>query len=210
MTADRGNGGAHAKWSGIHALTVIIMLLSSSVCVCGKPGNGLDRRGEAAGSWGNSGAGRDAMGGGNSGRGSGGMGPKMDDNDMDTIHNLLSNRHAINRTVAVTQDGVRTRTFSSDEQVARWIKEHVAAMKQRVENNEPVRLRDPLFNAVFQHAEDMHMETTDDRDGMTVATTGNTKCAVALAKAHAEVVTGFIKYGHDETRKNHDIPEQCN
>jgi hypothetical protein len=125
------------------------------------------------------------------------------------IHALLDNREAISRSVDITPTGIRAHTRSDDPQVAAWIKQHVASMKARVENNDPIRLRDPLFAAVFQNAADMRMDVEYLEDGVKVVQDGATPCAQALAKAHAEVVSGFVDRGRYEVWANHAVPEAC-
>jgi len=141
--------------------------------------------------------------------GSGGGGPMMSYEEMETIHSLFYSKNFINRTLTETARGTETRTSSSDEQVANWIKRHVSAMKKKVENKEPVRLMDPVFYALFQHADEIEMRIAEDRDGVTVWTDGTTRCAVALAKAHAKVVTGFINSGFDAMHTTHEVPMEC-
>eukprot|EP00873_Tetraselmis_striata_P024215 jgi/Tetstr1/444479/TSEL_032360.t1 len=128
---------------------------------------------------------------------------------MPTIHSLVDNREAISRQVDNTPSGVNTHTYSDDPQVAAWIKEHVAAMKARVENGEPIRRRDPLFAAVFDHAAELTMDVEYLDNGVKVAQTGSTACATALVHAHAEVVTGFIERGRYEMMANHEVPTEC-
>jgi hypothetical protein len=129
--------------------------------------------------------------------------------DMPVIHSLLNNREAISRTVNESAAGVSAHTWSDDPKVAAWIKEHVAAMKARVENRDPIRMRDPLFASVFQHASDLRLDVEYLDNGVKVVESGATPCAEALVKAHAKVVTGFVKKGYEEMWANHDVPKVC-
>ena len=85
--------------------------------------------------------------------------------DQEVIKSLVQNRAKINRDVTVVAEGVETYTRSTDPIVAGWIKTHVAAMKNRVENKKPIREGDPLFAAVFENAADIKFEYSATEDG---------------------------------------------
>lgn len=129
--------------------------------------------------------------------------------DMMTIHNLLQNRAMIQRDVKDTKTGVETTTWSSDTTVAGWIQTHVAQMHKRLLNDCPIRRWDPLFAAVFANHESLTLDITNQTDGVRVIETGDTDCAVSLIQTHADVVSNFLKYGHDEVMQSHDVPYAC-
>lgn len=131
--------------------------------------------------------------------------------DRVIIQSLVNNREKIERNVTVTLDGagVIAHTWSKDAEVAGWIKTHVAAMKARVEGGDPIRLGDPLFAAVFRRASELVLNVEYRLEGVIVHENGTTPCAQALVQAHAEVVTGFIERGQNETMSKHDVPKVC-
>jgi hypothetical protein len=93
--------------------------------------------------------------------------------------------------------------------MAGWIKEHVAAMKKRIETDDPIRTGDPLFAAVFKHASELVFKVKYTSKGVKVVENGTTTCSSALVRAHAAVVTAFINKGQKETQKKHAVPEAC-
>ena len=77
--------------------------------------------------------------------------------DREIFHSLLEDHAQVRRTVTKREDGVETVTESDDPNVALAIQGHVAAMHRRLQKRQPIRLRDPLFAALFgQAAEDCH------------------------------------------------------
>jgi hypothetical protein len=129
--------------------------------------------------------------------------------DRVIIQSLVNNREKIERNVTLDGAGVIAHTWSEDAEVAEWIKTHVAAMKARVEGGDPIRLGDPLFEAVFNRASELVLDVEYLSEGVIVHENGTTPCAQALVQAHAEVVTGFIERGQNETMSKHDVPKVC-
>jgi hypothetical protein len=131
---------------------------------------------------------------------------------MNTIHNLVDSREEIYRQVNNTDDGISTTTWSDNPQVSAWIAQHVAEMKALVESqNGGIRWWDDLFAKVFEMREYVHLEyeAREDGKGVVVKQRGDNACGTALVQAHAQVVSAFVKRGHDEMQKNHDVPAVC-
>ena len=126
--------------------------------------------------------------------------------DKKWFHFLLDNRDKIRRTITRTDKGVETVTESDDPEVAAGIRTHVAAMHARVEEGRGIHMRDPLFREVFRHAGKISMEITDTDTGVRVSETSDDPYVASLIQAHADVVSQFIKNGHEEVRKNHAVP----
>jgi hypothetical protein len=147
------------------------------------------------------------MGGGGMGMGMGGGGRS----EMATIHNLVDNRHDIQRIVNMTDDGISSTTWSENEKVSAWIKQHVAEMSALLESSGRIRQWDDLFVKVFDMRDSHTMEYHERDDGMGVVVEqyGINKCAIGLVQAHAKVVSAFIREGYDEVHKNHNVPAVC-
>lgn len=128
--------------------------------------------------------------------------------DRKWFHFLLDNREKIRRTIERRPDGVETVTESDDPEVASGIQTHVAAMHARVEERRGIHMRDPLFREVFRHADKISMEITDTDKGVRVVETSDDPYVASLIQAHADVVSRFIEHGHDEVRRDHDLPSR--
>lgn len=128
--------------------------------------------------------------------------------DHEVFHFLLDNGDKIRRQVKNLTNGIETLTESDDPEVAAKIQEHVAAMYDRVEENRPIHMRDPLFRELFQHTDKIEMNLEDTEKGIRVVETSSDPYVAKLLKAHAEVVSLFINNGRAEAQKNHAVPSR--
>lgn len=126
--------------------------------------------------------------------------------DRDAFHELLARHDQIDRTVKTLNNGVETITTSTDAQIVKHLQEHVAAMKARIENDHPIRLRDPLFAELFRHAAEIELQYELLQNGVRVTETSTNPAVVRLIHAHAAVVSKFVENGFPEARKNHAVP----
>lgn len=81
-------------------------------------------------------------------------------------------------------------------------------MERRVQDDSPIHLRDPLFAAVFQHADQIKSHSEDTAKGVHVVETSQDAFVVKLVQTHAEVVSLFLKNGFEEVRRNHAVPSR--
>lgn len=136
--------------------------------------------------------------------GGGAMGPGGGHGaDMMGIHALFAHRDQIQRTVTQIAGGVRTTTESDDPAVVAQIREHVQAMYARLKEGRPINAGDPLFAALFQNADKIHLETENTPKGITVTETSKDPEVVALVRRHAEVVSLFLANGMHEMMRSH-------
>ncbi len=154
---------------------------------------------------GQGGQGRGGHGHGNQGKGGFGRGGMGQDHQI--IFYLLEHRNEIKRKVVKTANGIETLTESQNPEVTAKIQTHVAAMYKRVENVQPIHMRDPLFRALFSNAKKIKMEMKLTPHGIQVMESSNDPFTVKLIQAHADVVSLFLKNGFAEVRKNHPVPQ---
>lgn len=128
--------------------------------------------------------------------------------DRELFHFLLEHRDEIRRKVTPRADGVETVTESDNPEVTKAIREHVGSMERRVQDDRPIHLRDPLFAAVFQHADQIKFHSEDTAKGVRVVETSQDAYVVKLVQAHAEVVSLFLKNGFEEVRRSHAVPSR--
>lgn len=156
--------------------------------------------------WSQPGAGR-GRGAGFPGRGAGGHGhDERHAADQQVFHFLLENHERITRTVTELQNGVETLTESEVPAIADKIKEHVEWMQYRIENTNPIRMRDPLFAEIFRQTDKIKMIHEDTEKGVKVTETSDDPYVAKLIQAHAKAVSGFVERGFAEAMKNHAIP----
>jgi hypothetical protein len=128
--------------------------------------------------------------------------------DMFLFHQLLDHRAEIQRQVTCRADGVETVTESNNPEVATLLQEHVRSMLARVEQEQPIHQRDPLFSELFAHAKQIDAKWERTAKGIRVVETSADPYVVKLIQAHAAVINAFIANGHAEVMKNHAIPEK--
>lgn len=138
---------------------------------------------------------------------SGDMDEGMMDN-MRNIHQLLANHDKIQRRVENIDNGVKTWTESSDPEIAQAIQAHVRQMKDRVENKQPIRQMDPLFQAIFKHADAIEMQIEDTEKGVYVLETSDNPQVVELIQQHANrAVSEFVEQGMSRAMEPTPLPE---
>ncbi len=126
--------------------------------------------------------------------------------DMGTIHSLFAQSGTIRRTVTILPNGIEALTESSDPQTVGLLQEHVAAMKTRLEKNQPIRPGDPLFAALFQNADKVLISVTATERGVKVVETSEDAYTVRLLQSHAQAVSDFIKNGMAGMHTFHPVP----
>lgn len=130
--------------------------------------------------------------------------------DMKTIHRLLADHKTIQRTVKNLPNGVEATTQSRDPKVAAWIQEHTAAMKVRLEKKQPIRMWDPLFAVLFEHADKVALRIVNTKTGVKIVETSADPYVVKLIQEHAKAVNGFVKDGTAGMHVNHPAPPRGN
>lgn len=142
------------------------------------------------------------------GRGHGHADDSQHAKDHQDFFYLIEHRDDIRRTVKNLPNGVETLTESEVEEVASMIQTHVEAMYDRLENANPIRMRDPIFREVFANAKKIKMDVERTDHGVRVKETSDDAYAVKLVQEHAKVVSLWIKNGYAELPKNHAAPKR--
>ncbi len=129
------------------------------------------------------------------------------DEDHRVFQFLLENHKLIERNVQVLENGVKTLTESQHPEVAQKIQEHAKWMQHRIEHQQPIRRRDPLFNELFRHTKKIQMKRENTKHGVRVVETSTDPQVVRLIQAHAKAVSLFVEKGFAEAMKNHAVPD---
>jgi len=119
------------------------------------------------------------------------------------LHALFASRDQIRRTVTDIPGGVRATTESDNPAVVAQLREHVHSMYARLEENRPINARDPLFAAIFENADKIHVQMENTPQGITVTETSDDPAVVELVRRHADVVSLFLENGMPEMMRTH-------
>lgn len=99
-------------------------------------------------------------------------------------------------------------TESDDPKIVPELQKHVASMVKRIEQGQPIRMRDPLFAEIFRHAEKIDVKVEQTEKGVRVVETSSDPYVARLIQAHAKVVSRFVKHGYPEAQANHAVPKR--
>lgn len=128
--------------------------------------------------------------------------------DMRVIRSMLMNHEQIERRVENLDNGVKTWTTSTDPEIAAAIRTHVRQMKERMEENKPIRQMDPLFRELFNHADKIEMQIKDLDNGVEVTETSEDPQVVKLIQQHAnKAVSEFAEQGMQRAMQPTPLPE---
>ncbi|MCW5941344.1 MAG: hypothetical protein KIS66_03880 [Fimbriimonadaceae bacterium] len=125
---------------------------------------------------------------------------------MVAIHALLADASKVKRSTKIVSGGVSTVTLSNEPEVSRRIQLHAVAMQKRLREGRPIRDWDPLFAALFERHEAVKMIVTLTKQGVAVTETSDDPQVVALIRAHAAAVDGFVKEGMAGMHRMHPVP----
>lgn len=126
--------------------------------------------------------------------------------DKSVFGALLDDHAKIKRTVREIPGGIEATTESDDPAVAARLRDHVGAMKSRIEQGRRLRQWDPIYVAVFDEAEKITLEVEATPRGVRVRETSGDERVAGLIRAHARVVSGFVEHGAEEAGREHPVP----
>ena len=120
--------------------------------------------------------------------------------EHEAIWTLLDHRASIKRSVEEIPNGVKTTTTTSDPDLVSTLRKHVQQMAQRVKAGALVRMWDPVFRDIFDHAGEIKVSIQDVEGGIEVTQTTAKPDVVPMIRAHARKVAQFIEQGHAAVR----------
>lgn len=119
----------------------------------------------------------------------------MTPTEHEPIGELLRHHATIKRSVQEVPEGVTTTTTTSRPELVGILRTHVRQMAQRIEGGWPIRMWDPVFRCVFEHAHEIKMDIKDVEGGVAVTETSTNPDVVPLIRAHARKVAQFAEQG---------------
>lgn len=130
----------------------------------------------------------------------GGMGEMMAPDNMAgpmrTGMELFARHAQIRRTVTELPNGIHAVTESDDPQTAAIIQAHVSDMYQRLDENRPFPyMMSRSVPAMFARSTDYQRKLEATPKGIAVTETSNDPAMVAVIRAHAQELNGFVREG---------------
>jgi len=121
----------------------------------------------------------------------------------DTIHGLFDSHKLFVREVVETEQGYVSKTTSEDPAAVELLQTHVKQMETRLKDGMMVRGWDPAYVEFVNHYDDINIQITNIENGISIAATGKTPEAIAVARNHAGIISEFINHGWKEHDKTH-------
>lgn len=126
--------------------------------------------------------------------------------EMVSSHFLLDHHDQLERRIEELPNGVRTITTTDNPELLEVLRKHVREMSQLLDEGDPVRKWDPLFEEIFEHGESIHLAIEDIDKGVLVTETSEDEEVVKLIQAHARKVDQFMARGYDACGEATPLP----
>lgn len=114
---------------------------------------------------------------------------------------LLEHHASIRREVRHLENGVEAVTESDDPAIAALIQDHALAMQSRMRVGARVRVWDPVFLELFDHADKVRLEIMTTGKGVKIVETSEDPHVVMLLRSHAEGLSDFVREGFEASAK---------
>lgn len=111
------------------------------------------------------------------------------------VRALLGDHQRIKRNVEEVPGGVKTTTTTDQPELVATLRTHVREMTKRLKSNQPVRMWDPVFRDVFDHADKIEIAEQEVPNGIVVTETATDADVVPMIRAHAKRVSEFVTQG---------------
>ena len=121
---------------------------------------------------------------------------------------MFRNFEQITRTVTNLDNGIRTVTFSEDEQLMATVVSHVIGMIDRVDQGRDPKIiiQSPTLDILFERRDKIATTIETSDEGIVVTQTSDDPEVVAALQTHAGEVSGMVERGmdfvHDLMMKN--------
>jgi hypothetical protein len=115
--------------------------------------------------------------------------------DMNVVHKLLFSHSKIKRTVTKLPNGIRAVTESDDPQVAQYIKDHVATMKQRMKDGKVFNVASHTLPTIFANADKIKTQIQQTPKGVILTQTSSDPAVIVALQAHAGEVSDLARDG---------------
>jgi len=117
--------------------------------------------------------------------------------DQALFSTLLEHHQQLQRETNRLENGICSRTTSSNPELVKIIQEHAIGMKKRFGMGRAIRSWDPLFAALFEYKETVTMEYHLIDEGIEATLTSEDPKLIELIHCHDETIHGFVNEGFE-------------
>lgn len=126
--------------------------------------------------------------------------------DQALFQELLQEHQQIKRQTRLIDNGIVATTTSDNPHLAKVIQQHVVGMEKRFDMGRAIRSWDPLFAALFEYKDELHMDYKAIKNGVEATLTTDNPKLLALIHAHDATLHGFVKRGFEAGREESPKP----
>ena len=127
--------------------------------------------------------------------------------DQALFSQLLEQHLLLRRHTERLANGIRVQTLSDDPVLAEVLWQHVEGMAQRFAAGRAIRSWDPLFSALFEFREQIHMEYRQVSGGVEAELTAQEPDLIALIHAHDDTLHAFVDRGFEASKHPSPVPD---
>ena len=117
--------------------------------------------------------------------------------EVNDLKKIFQNHKEIKRTVANIENGIKTETYSDNEEIRAAIVNHVTLMVTRIqENRNPkVMIQSPTLDVLFRYHDKIETEIELTDTGISVLQTSEDPKVVELLQKHAAEINDMVERG---------------
>jgi hypothetical protein len=125
------------------------------------------------------------------------QGKDTTDIEVSDLKNIFQNHKEIKRTVTNIPNGIKTETYSEDENVRQSIVNHVSMMITRIQEgkNPEVIIQSPTLDVLFRYHDKIETEIELTDTGISVLQTSEDPKVVELLQKHAAEINDMVEKG---------------
>ena len=125
------------------------------------------------------------------------QGKDTTDIEVSDLRNIFQNHGEIRRNVINIPNGIKTETYSEDENVRQSIVNHVSMMVTRIQEgkNPEVIIQSPTLDVLFRYHDKIETEIELTDKGINVLQTSEDPMVVGLLQKHAAEINDMVERG---------------
>ena len=119
------------------------------------------------------------------------------ESEVNDLKNIFKNHKEIKRTVTNLENGIKTKTYSDNEEIRSAIVNHVTLMVTRIqENRNPkVMIQSPTLDKLFNNFDKIETSIELTETGIAVIQTSEDLKVVKLLQSHASEINDMVEKG---------------
>ncbi|NCN43474.1 MAG: hypothetical protein CO158_07200 [Piscirickettsiaceae bacterium CG_4_9_14_3_um_filter_43_564] len=127
--------------------------------------------------------------------------------DQALFSQLLAQHHEIVRETVFIKNGIKAKTTTQNPDLVSILQAHVQGMEKRFENGRAIRSWDPLFAALFEYRDEIHMKYYPIQNGIEAILTSDNPAIIEIIHCHDKTLHSFIEEGSKAGKRQSPKPD---